>query len=566
MLEELTIRDFALIDRLQLKFTSGLNVLSGETGAGKSILIGALGFVLGDKPDASVIRSGAEETLVSGVFALGGNADAAAWLSERGIELEDGTVLLRRSLKTNGRGSIYIQSAPVTRADLQEFTSLLVDVHGQHEHQSLLASDKHRRFLDRFAGIEDEVAAYGKRFGLLCDKRKAFESMLASENDRARRVELLEYAVKEIEEAKLKEGEEEELDLEEKRLSQHEKLFEAIDSARRDLTAAGEGALVRLRQARQALESAAGIDEGLSPLSRRLDDAFYEIEDLADSLRSYMDSVHFSPERLDQVSSRIAEIHKLKKKYGADVAAVLAYLAQSSGELEQLQTFEQDRGAIEAEIQELQREVYRLAGEISAKRAAASSALGSRIVEIVRTLGMPKAGFSVSIQRKPDEGGKPVVGQYGFDLVEFLIAPNPGEPMKPLAKIASGGELSRVMLALKTALAESDYIGTMVFDEIDTGIGGEVGVAVGEHLSELSRSKQVFCITHLASIAAHADNHMMVEKVQEAGRSLTRVKAVRADERVREIARMLSGTQGGEASLAHAQELLNRFSRPGEKG
>jgi DNA repair protein RecN (Recombination protein N) len=565
MLEELSIRDFALIDRLQLKFAPGLNILSGETGAGKSILIGALGFVLGDKPDASVIRSGAEETLVSGVFGIDGNRDAAAWLSDRGIEIDDGTVLLRRSLKASGRGSVYIQSAPVTRADLQDFTALLVDVHGQHEHQSLLAADKHRRFLDRYSGVEDEVQAYGKLFSLLFDKRKAFESMLASETDRARRVELLEYAVKEIEAAKLKEGEEEELEVEEKRLSQHEKLFEAIDAARNDLSV-GEGALLRLRQARQALESAAGIDEGLSPLRRRLDDAFYEIEDIADSLRGYIDSVRFSPERLDQVSSRIAEIHKLKKKYGADIQAVLAYLAQSRGELEQLANFAQDRGAIEAEIQALTREVYKRAGEISAKRTSAAGALGKRIVEIVRTLGMPKAEFSVSIQRKSDEGGKPVIGQYGYDLVEFLIAPNPGEPAKPLAKIASGGELSRVMLALKTALAESDYIGTMVFDEIDTGIGGEVGVAVGEHLAELSRSKQVFCITHLASIAAHADNHMMVEKIQEGGRSLTRVKAVRAGERVREIARMLSGAQGGEASLAHAQELLNRFSRSGEKG
>lgn len=563
MLEELTIRDFALIDRLQLKFAPGLNVLTGETGAGKSILIGALGFVLGDKPDAGVIRSGAEETLVSGVFGLEGNAEAEAWLAERGIEVEDGAVLLRRSLKSSGRGSIYLQSAPVTRADLQEFTALLVDVHGQHEHQSLLQSDKHRRFLDRYAGIEPEVAEYGKRFSLLCEKRKALEAMQASESDRGRRVELLEWEAKEIEEAKLRVGEEEELDAEEKRLSQHERLFEFLDAAKHDLSSSGEGALARLRQARQAVESAAGIDQGLSALSRRLDDAFYELEDASDSLRGYADSVRYSPERLDQVSSRLAEIRKLKKKYGADEAAVLTRLEESRSELERLKNLEEDRGAVEAEIQALAREVYQRAGELSAKRSGAAEGLGPRIAAIVRTLGMPKAEFSVSIQRKgTGEGGKPLVGQYGYDEVEFLIAPNPGEPAKPLARIASGGELSRVMLALKTALAESDYIGTMVFDEVDVGIGGEVGVAVGEHLAGLSRSKQVFCITHLASIAAHADNHMMVEKIQEGGRSLTRVKAVKAGERVGEIARMLSGKEGGDASLAHAQELLKRFSRP----
>ncbi len=563
MLEELTIRDYALIDRLQMGFEAGLNLLSGETGAGKSILIGALGFVLGDKPDTGVIRAGAEESLVSAVFSIKGNSEALAWLSERGIETEGDSVLIRRSLKNNGRGSIYVQSAPVTRADLSDFTSLLIDLHGQHEHQSLLAPDKHRRFLDRFAGIEDEVLAYGKRFCLLTEKRKNFQLMLESESERARRRELLEFAVQEIEAAKLRAGEEEELEAEDKRLSQHEKLHEYMETAKRDLSASGEGALALLRQARQAMESASGIDQGLSDLSRRLDDSFYELEDLADSLRSYLDGLRFSPERLDQVSSRLAEIHRLRKKYGPGIPAILTKLDESRAELERLKGFDEDRGAIEAEIAALEREVYQTAGELSAKRSNAAGQLSSRIAAIIRSLGMPKAEFAISIQRKPDEGGKAVVGQYGFDVIEFLIAPNPGEPLKPLAKIASGGELSRVMLALKTVLAESDPLGTMVFDEIDAGIGGDVGVAVGEHLASLARHKQVFCITHLASIAAHADNHIKVEKYQEAGRTLTRVRRISNEERVMEIARMLSGAQGGEASVNHARELLKRFRAAG---
>jgi DNA repair protein RecN (Recombination protein N) len=560
MLEELSIRDFALIDRLNLRFSEGLNLLTGETGAGKSILIGALGFALGGKADASVIRSGAEEALVSAVFSIDGAEDARAWLVERGIELEEGSVLIRRSLKSTGRGSLYIQSAPVTRADLQEFTAMLLDIHGQHEHQSLLSQDYQRRILDRFAGIEDEVREFTAVFSTLTEKRSAFKSMLSSEADRQERVEMLEYAIKEIDEAKLLDGEEEELQAEEKRLSQYEKLFEHIEGAKEGLDASGSGALQKLRGARVALEAAAAIDEGFSDFSRRLDDAFFEIEDLASSFKEYANSLHFSPERLDEVSTRLSDIYKLKKKYGATVALVIKKSADSKQELESLKNFEEDRESLEAEIAALEKDVLSRAASLTQKRQAAAAQLRSRIVSIIQTLGMPKADFRISLEKKPEDNGRLVVGPYGVDLVDFLIAPNPGEPEKPLAKIASGGELSRVMLAIKTSLAETDSIGTMVFDEIDTGIGGEVALAVGEHLSTLAKQKQVFCITHLASIAVRADNHLKVEKVEEGQRSLTKVRGIEAGERVAEIARMLSGGGGGQASIEHATELLRRYS------
>jgi DNA repair protein RecN (Recombination protein N) len=560
MLDELSIRDFALIDRLNLRFSAGLNLLSGETGAGKSILIGALGFVLGGKADASVIRSGAEETLVSAVFSLDGSAEARAWMAERGIELEGDTVIIRRSLKENGRGSLYVQSAPVTRADLQALTACLIDIHGQHEHQSLLAQDSQRRILDRFAGIEAEVGEFTAAFTALSDKRNAFKSMLSSANDRSERVEMLEYALREIAEAKLREGEEEELQAEEKRLSQYEKLFEHIELVRESLGAHGEGALSRFRSARQGMEAAAGIDQGFADFSRRLDDAYFEIEDVAESFKAYVGSISFSPERLDEVQARLSDIFKLKKKHGASVALVLKKAEEYQAELDGLRTFEEDRGSLEAEIARLERDVLGRANQLSQKRQAAAAQLQGRVVQIIRTLGMPKADFVVSLGKKPEDNGKLVVGQYGLDLVEFLIAPNPGEPEKPLAKIASGGELSRVMLALKTALAETDSIGTMIFDEIDTGIGGEVALAVGEHLATLARNKQVFCVTHLASIAVRADNHSKVEKVEEGQRTLTKVFKIEGTERVTEIARMLSGGQGGQASIEHATELLKRFS------
>jgi DNA repair protein RecN (Recombination protein N) len=563
MLDELTIRDFAIIDRMTVRFGLGLNLLTGETGAGKSIMIGALGFILGDKADAACIRAGAEETMVSGVFSIQDCPDAAAWLETRGIEIEDGAVVVRRSLKAAGRGAAYIQSAPVTRADLRDFTSLLVDVHGQHEHQSLLLPERHRPYLDRFAGIEGEVAGYTAVFGALVEKKRAYERLLTSESEREARKELLAYAIKELSEAKLREGEEEELQAEEKRLSQFERLSEFLLSARDGLCGSGEGALARLRAARQALDSASGIDDGLSALGQRIDDAYYELEDASESLKSYIQSVSFSPERLDEVSSRLAAVHRLVKKHGGSVQTALLKLEESVSDLERLEHLEEDREGLQAEISTLERDVLSRASALSKKRAAAAVSLGERVASIIRSLGMPKAGFTVSLGKKGSEPGRPVVGPYGMDDVEFLIAPNPGEPSRPLARIASGGEISRVMLALKTCLAEADSVSTLVFDEIDTGIGGEVGIAIGEHLAALARAKQVFCITHLASIAVRADNHMKVEKVEEGARSLARVSRISGKARVAEIARMLSGTEGGEASLRHAEELLRKAAPPG---
>jgi DNA repair protein RecN (Recombination protein N) len=563
MLEELSIRDFAIIDRMTARFGPGLNLLTGETGAGKSIMIGALGFILGDKADTACIRAGAEETMVSGVFSVQDCPEALAWLEARGIECDEGAVVLRRSLKAGGRGTAYIQGTPVARSDLRDFTSLLVDVHGQHEHQSLLQPERHRPYLDRFAGIEAEVAEYSTRFAALVEKRRALERLQASEAERESRRESLAYAISELTEARLREGEEEELDAEEKRLSQFERLAEFLAAAKDSLCASGDGSLARLRAARQALDSAAGIDTGLAILAKRLDDAYYELEDASESLKAYIQSVRFSPERLEEVSARLATVHRLKKKYGGTVQAAMERLEEAKTELERLENLDQDREGLSAEIAAMERDVYTRAGDISRKRAAAAGGLSGRVSGIIRSLGMPKAEFSISLGRKGEEGGRPVVGQYGVDEVEFLIAPNPGEPLRPLARIASGGEISRVMLALKTCLAKEDSVTTMVFDEIDTGIGGDVGVAVGRHLAELARSKQVFCITHLASIAARADNHLKVEKVQEGSRTLARVSRVEGTERVAEIARMLSGDQGGQASLAHAQELLRQAAPPG---
>lgn len=558
MLEEITIRDFAIIDKLSLRFEKGLNLLSGETGAGKSILIGALGFLLGEKADTGIIRSGAEEALVSGTVAVDGNADALEWLAERGIEAEGGALILRRLLRRNGRGSIYIQDTPVTRQDLSDFASFLVEVHGQRDSQALLKKDRHRLILDRFAGIEDDAAAYAVRYTELVAKRKALDAMAGSEAERQREIELLRFAVDEIDAAKPAAGEDDSLADEERRLAQHEKLFGALVAAR-ELVADADGAINKLRKARVQLEAAEAIDARLAPVAKRLDEAFYELEDLGDSLRSYSDGLTYDPGRLEEIESRLALLQRLKRKYGQSLAAVLGYRDEASGRLLGLENWEEDRAGLEAAAASLEREVYAAAERLSLARAEAAARLQDAVASILATLGMPSARFAVRLERKPPVDGKAVIGPYGFDEPEFYVSANRGEPLKPLAMVASGGELSRVMLALKSVLARADGVPSMVFDEIDTGIGGEVAVGVGKHLAALARSKQVLCITHLASIAARADNHYMVEKRAEGDRTVTKVSALEGDARVREIARMLSGDASGQASLAHAADLLSKF-------
>lgn len=560
MLEELVVKDYALIDRLSVQYDSGLNILTGETGAGKSIIIGALSFLLGGKADVDSVRVGCDEMSVSASISFDpGNADVVDWLASRGIGAEDNRVVLRRNLKRSGRGGAYVQDALVTRTDLADFTSLLFDIHGQHEHQALLRPESHRRYLDRFAGIEASVAAFGVLFAELSDKKKAYEAAAAAERGRDERMELLRFAVEEIAAAKVKSGESAALEAEAKRHSEHEKLASMISAASALLFDEEESAIPTIRKAKAQLESAAHVDEGLSDLAKRVADLFYEAEDSGDQLRKYRDSLSFDPARLEEIEERLALLFKLKKKYGGDEAAVIAYRDEAEAELEALARVEEDKAKLEKEISALEREVSRQAADLSAKRSAAAEQLGARIAEILATLGMPKAIFSVAVKPKGDPSSGRVCGPYGTDDVQFLIAPNLGEPLRELVRIASGGELSRVMLAIKTVLAKADTVETLVFDEIDTGIGGEVAVSVGEHLKTLGGGKQIFCITHLATIAVRADNHFKVAKRIDGGRTTTSVSVLTPQQRREEIARMLAGDSAGEAALAHADELLAKY-------
>jgi DNA repair protein RecN (Recombination protein N) len=570
MLEELSVRNYALIDNLTLSFEDGLNILTGETGAGKSIIVGSLSFLLGAKADAEVIRTGSEEAAVSAVISVDTkNKDLLAWLKAREIEVEDGKLIVRRNIKSSGRGSGYIQNVPLTRTDLAECMAYLFDLHGQHAHESLLRKETHRRYLDRFAGLEEEAGEFNRVFIELTDCKKTMETSLHNERDREVRIEILRYAVDEINRAAPKSGESRELEAEAARLSDFEKLAAQVNGAAASLFDAEPSVLGLARRARSALEGAAAIDGELSALYKRLEDLYYEAEDLSEELRSYRDGLRYDPERLEEVEERLALLYRLKKKYAShgspgeptDEGALHRYREEAEKEIEALSQAEENREKLKTEISARERDIALRAASLSGKRKTGAGKLGEKISGILGSLGMPQARFSVAISPKGPGPGSLTCGPWGAEDVEFLISANAGEPLKELSRIASGGELSRVMLAIKTVLADADTIETLVFDEIDAGIGGEVALSVGEYLVKIGKLKQIFCITHLASIAVRADNHLKVEKKSEAGRTVTTVSVLNTQERREEIARMLAGDAAAHAALAHADELLAKYGK-----
>lgn len=569
MLEDLTIKDFAIIDQITIEFSKGFTVLSGETGAGKSILIGALSFLLGGKAEVSQIRSGSGEASVSGTFLLDNpDPEMKSWLTEHGIEAENNRVLLRRFIRLNGKSGAWIGSVPATRSDLAEFSAFLIDIHGQHEHQSLMKVSEHRKFLDSRAGITDEVRAFTSLYTSLIEKRRILEQLNSDDGERLRKIDMYTFAVKEISDANLKDGEDENLAEEEARLASYEKLYSGIESVREMLDGSEESAVPLLKRIRRENQTIAALDKTIAALDTRLENAFYELSDIAEEFNSYSQKLVYDPARLAEVQERLSLIYDLKKKYASSQSAPLSeifdYLEKAQTMLEQLGSGAQNKEAIAEEIAELEKRVYIAAKKISEKRQNTGSILSNEVSNILKTLGMGNARFSVNITEKAGSNVEQRCDPFGMDNIEFLISANAGSPLLPLARIASGGELSRVMLALKTIFARIDTVPTLVFDEIDTGIGGEVAVAVGSHLKKLAASRQIFCITHLASIAVYADNQIKIEKGIEEGKTSSHVREVRGEERAAEIARMLSGDSDSEQSLEHARSMLEKFGTAGD--
>ncbi len=573
MLSELFIQDFAIIDQLHLRFESGFNVLTGETGAGKSIIIDAVSLLLGGRAEVDLIRSGASQATVEGIYVLDEEVRSALdpLLEKDGLEGDDPTTLvLAREIRRGGRNVSRVNGRSVTLKLLREVGEYLVDIHGQTEHLSLMRVREHVELLDRYGELwplRDRFAALVRELRIV---RRELAGLRRDERELARRVDLLQYQVSEIDAARLEPGEDEELAQERTRLANAEQLRELADQAYYALYG-GDGdsasAVDLVQASARALAGLVRLDPSTVDLGESVQTASYQLEDLAESLRQYREQIEFNPRRLNQVEERLALIHSLQRKYGDSIEEVLAYADRARRELETIEHSEERIAELEAEEDLLLHEVGRAGAELSAQRQEAGERLAAGIEAELGELSMARARFGVDIAWRDDDEGAFVEGRrVGFDLsgldrVEFLVAPNVGEPLKPLVRIASGGETSRLMLALKTVLAQADRTPTLIFDEIDAGIGGRIGAVVGQKLWGLTvgdggkvRNHQVLCVTHLPQLACYGDLHFHVRKGVVEGRTVTSVHLVDDQEREMELAGMLGTVT--EQTWASAREML----------
>jgi len=560
MLRELTIRNVAVIEELTVTLVPGLNVLTGETGAGKSILIDALQLVLGARGSESLLRSGAEEAAVEAAFDAGPGSRAMELLEAEGIAVEPGEpIILRRQLFRDGRTKAYAGGRLTSVATLRALGECLVDIHGQHPGQLLLDPRRHRELLDGYAGAAEEARAYRERYGAWQALRREREALLLAERERAQRQDLLEFQRREIEAARLEIGEEEALVAEHAILSNHERLFAAVGQAYVMLEESDEALLARLAAAAARVREASGIDPRLREALEALETGAVHLQEAARGLRDYRARIEFDPERLEAIQTRLHEIGKLKRKYGATVGEVLEHLTRVRADLAALEHSEARLGELEQMLTAAQQDLAGRAERLSAARRRAAPKLQEAILAEIHELGMAKATFEVAV--RSTASGEGALGPHGVDEVEFLISPNPGEPLKPLHKIASGGELSRTMLAIRVILAAADQTPSLIFDEVDAGIGGSTAEMVGRKLTAVSRQRQVLCVTHLPQIACFADHHVVVSKRSLRDRTQTTAQTVPTAERARELARMLGGLSRSETPLQHATELLEAANR-----
>lgn len=564
MLTNLTIENYALIGKLKIDFGEGLNLLTGETGAGKSIIIGALSTVLGERTTTDVVRSGEEKAYIEAAFDISGNKKMLKSLKESGIE-PDSSLIISREILSAGRTQARINGRPVTQGALRLISKDLIDIHGQHEHQSLLDPENHIDLLDNLGGkdilnLRDKV----RDLYLKLEAKKAeLKKLEEGKNEREKKIDFIKYQVKEIDNAALKDGEDEELKVQCDLLANAENLAGGASEISVLIGGGDEGgSLDKVRLAQAKLKDLASIDKGLLKVSKSLDSAFFELEDVSRELASYQDKITFDPARLEEVEERLEMIRDLKKKYGESIKEILKTRECLAKELSGLETSDERIEKLSTELRALSTELGGKCVDLSEKRKAIAKDVEKGIKEELSELNMPKVKFEVKIASVEDPEGVPVksksfkVGPKGIDQIEFLISPNPGEPLKPLSKIASGGEISRVMLALKAILSKADEIPTMIFDEIDAGIGGQTAVKVGEKLQGLSKSRQIVCITHLPQIAARKGKHLHVSKQVEGGKTHVSVKELQGDDRVKEVANLLGG-KVTEASLQTAKELIS---------
>jgi DNA repair protein RecN (Recombination protein N) len=571
MLSELHIENFAIISKLDLDFNPGLNIFTGETGAGKSIIIDAVEAILGSRADATMVRAGADKALVEASFEVSNEVSSSIRqiLEREALEEQSGSLILGREIRNNGRSFARVNGRNVNVHVLSELSEFLVDVHGQSEHLSLLHVNQHLGLLDSYARVEPELSQYQQAYHRLIQVRKELAELHKAERDAARQIDLLQYQINEIEAARLYANEEDELRNERTRLTNAEGIASVVQEAIQLLdegTPESPAISDLIGQVTSLLSNLSRLDPQQSSLSERSQGALDELTDLATTLRDYLETVEFNPKRLDQVEERMNLIQMLRRKYGENITEVLRFSEQARKQLDSITHASERINELEDEEKSLLKNLVYMGQQLSDRRHMAASELETALERELSHLNMAGAKFRVDFsQRLADDGApledgrKVAFDSNGLEQVEFLVAPNPGEGLKPLVKIASGGETSRMMLAIKNVLAQADKVPTLIFDEIDQGIGGRVGLVVGRKLWELARRHQVLCVTHLPQLAAYGEQHIQVQKHIKDGRTETQVKALLGEARLVELAQMMGELSDG--TRQSARELLQSVSQ-----
>ena len=553
MLELLHIENIAIIEEAEIAFRPGFNALTGETGAGKSIVIDAMSAVLGQRTSRDLIRTGASKAFVSALFS---HVDPALCEELGASPDENGDLMLQREIGTDGKNVCRVGGRPVTVSQLRTLGSRLVNIHGQHDGQQLLDEEQHLTYLDSFGKVENLLEAYTDKYNSLTEIRRKMNALQMDEAEKARRMDTLQYQINELERAKLKPGEEEELQGRRNLLRNAEKFISAVSGADYALNGGedGSGVLNLLRQAQDALGTVRHLDEGFNALYERLESAYSEAYDIAFSVAEQRENFDFSPNELDEVEGRLDQLYRLKKKYGPTVEEMLEYQARCRRELDDIQDAGDTLLHLEKQLKKAEKAARQAAESLSQARHQAAQRLEEQILTELRQLDMGRIRFAIRFTEQ-------ALAENGMDQVRFLMSANVGEELRPIHKIASGGELARIMLAMKNVLSEQDQVGTMVFDEVDTGVSGRAAQKVAEKMARISRTKQVLCVTHLPQLAAMADTHFSVEKGEQGGRTFTRVVQLDRARRQQELARLTGGASISATMLEGAGELLDQAEK-----
>lgn len=554
MLSELSIKNFAIIEALSISFAKGLTVLTGETGAGKSIIIDAIHLLVGGRGSSEFVRHGEEKAEIEGLYEIDDEHHPVYQKAlEFGIDIEEGMIVLRRDISRTGKSICRINGKLVTISTLREIGSTLVDIHGQHEHQELMDETRHLNLLDQFGSeeISTALSEYQQVFHRYEQTLHKLKSLSKNEQQTAHRLDLIQFQFDEIQNADLKLHEDEELFEEKKRLGNYERLFEAIQAGYNALNGEQKG-LDWISMVMGHLEDAAAVDGAYKEVYESVANSFYQLEDAARSLRNELDILEFDPERLNEIEDRLNEINQLKRKYGKTIEEILEYSAKIEEEIEIIQNKESHIGQLEKELTSIRKDLILEAKQVTDLRHRWADKLTRLIHKELKELYMSKTVFEIRFVTDLEHFTKD-----GVDHVEFFISTNPGEPLKPLSKVASGGELSRIMLALKSIFSKHQGVTSIIFDEVDTGVSGRVAQAIAEKIYKVAHSSQVLCITHLPQVAAMADTHLFISKMIKGGRTRTFVTPLQIEEKIKEIGRMISGVEITDLTKKHAEELLS---------